>query len=167
MVNCETAEALIVREADGALSAAEREELDGHAAGCPRCRECREANLVVAPILARRVDAGTPPSLAVRVLAEVSTDERHGWFSGVNWRLWTEWMLPVTAVLALMVILVARSGTSVPAEAEPVTSAVEWSALATDDAGGVGVLSQDVTTEDLLAVMLGASTSGGGNDDGR
>src|SRR5450759_4984692 len=57
MLMCDTAEALVVREADGLLAPAELAGLEAHAAGCEACRALRAANLAVKRAMALRTDA--------------------------------------------------------------------------------------------------------------
>jgi hypothetical protein len=167
MANCETAEALMVREADEGLTPLERERLDRHAAGCASCRERREANLSVKAVLARRVDADPPPAFAARIAARATQVESAPWLAGVDWQRWTEWMLPVAAVLALLVVLAggAASGTSGTSSDQVSTEVAD---VTVDDlTAGAGAIGQDVTSEELLAAMLGAPASTEGTTDGR
>jgi hypothetical protein len=153
MVTCKSADALVVREADGDLSPLEREQLDGHTAGCADCRARREANLAVKPVLARRVDADAPPGLAARVLTRLAEERAGGWLAGIDWRLWTEWMLPVTAALALLVVLAGGSATT--QDAASAGTQTPSSSMSTEDwSGSVPALNQDVTSDDLLADMI-------------
>jgi hypothetical protein len=168
MLNCESAEALIAREADGEAAPLDRERLDAHTAGCAGCRSLREANSVVKAVLARRVGADAPPAFAARVMARLAPGEPAGWLAEIDWRRWTEWMLPVAAALALLVVLAgnAAPGTStVPADE---TAGVEVAAGDEASAGGPEAFSQDVTSEELLAAMLGtASGTNEGSEYGR
>ncbi len=168
MLNCESAEALIVMEADGQASATDRERLDAHAAVCAGCRSLREANFAVKAVLARRVGADAPPSFAARVMARIAPAEPAGWLSEIDWRRWTEWMLPVAAALALLVVLAGNASNGTVSETTDDTVSVE--AVAATDEGsspGAQALSQDVTTEELLAAMLGAAVTSEGTANGR
>jgi predicted anti-sigma-YlaC factor YlaD len=169
MLNCEWAEALIAREADGEATALDRERLDAHAAKCAGCRSLREANPVVKAVLARRVGADAPPAFAARVMARVAPAEPAGWLAEVDWRRWTEWMFPVAAALALVVVLAGNASTGTSAGSADETAGVE--AVATTDespSAGAQALSQDVSTEELLAAMLGAASgTSEGTDNGR
>jgi anti-sigma factor RsiW len=167
MVNCESADALMVREADDALMPHERERLDRHAARCARCRARREANLSVKAVLARRVDADVPPSFAARAMARSTRAGTASWLAGIDWQRGTEWMLPVAAVLALLVVLAggAASGTS---ETSNEQVSVEATGVTVDDlASDGGAVGQDMTSEELLAAMLGAPAATEGTANGR
>jgi anti-sigma factor RsiW len=162
MVNCKSADALVVREPDGDLTPLEREQLDRHTAVCSACRARREANLAVKPVLASRVDAGVPPVLVGTVVTRLAEREPDGWLAGIDWRLWTEWMLPVTAALALLVVLAGGGGSTATRDESGARAQVGASALSMDEwTGSLQVLDQDLTSDDLLAEMLWAPQTGG------
>lgn len=174
MLTCETAEALVIKEVDGLLTEAERAELEAHAGRCAGCRARREANLAVASALALRVDAPVPFGFARRVAARVSPAVSEGWLPAVDWRRWTEWMLPVAAALVLVAALAGRSVTMSNGAGQTIadsgTEAVDTWTLASgsDTDEGAVALSADVTNEELLEAMLGAQvTDGEGNGNGR
>jgi anti-sigma factor RsiW len=174
MLTCETAEALVINEVDGLLTETERAELEAHAGRCEGCRARREANLAVASALARRVDAPVPPGFARRVSDRVSPTVSEGWLPAIDWRRWTEWMLPVAAALVLVAALADHSATTsngaVQGLADSATEAVDtWTLLSGSDTNeGAVALSADVTNEELLEAMLGARvTDGEGNGNGR
>ena len=159
MLSCQAAEAFIVTEADGEISPGDRDRLDVHAAGCPRCCALREANLAVKAALSRRVDAEAPVGFSARVSARIATVEAAGWLAGIDWRRGTEWMLPVAAALALLVALAGDTSTSSSVARQEETAIVDAGATADEPAlTGEEALGQDVTTEELLAAMLGSGT---------
>jgi anti-sigma factor RsiW len=165
MLMCRSAESLIVEEADGLLAPPERDLLDRHTAECRGCRARRESNLAVKAVLARRVDAAVPAAFAARVGARAGSDVPDGWLSGVDWRRWTEWLLPVAAGLALLVLLVGgvSPGTSTGTGIETADS--ELAVMGETDLTAEGqALTPDMTSEELLAAMLGAAQ---GASDGR
>lgn len=169
MLTCESAQALIVREADGAATPVERGQLEHHVTGCPRCRSMREANLIVKPVLVQRTDAEVPASFAARVMAGVRQDRPADWLSVVDWRRWTEWMLPVAAGLALLALLGGNTapGTAGEASGETVAGDASVSDAVLGDAATHPI---DMSSDELLATMLGAasaSAQGGGASDGR
>jgi anti-sigma factor RsiW len=169
MLRCNSAEALIVREADGVLMPLERDLLERHTEGCAACRARREANLAVKAVLSERVDADVHPAFAVQVAARVADAGHVDWLAGIDWRRRTEWMLPVAAALALLVVLV---GNTAPASSSDVSTAAVSAETATTAAdeltGGVAGLSQDPTSEELLSAMLGAPVgTAGETSDGR
>lgn len=176
MLTCETAEALIAREVDGALEDGEAVALDAHADSCGACRGLRRASLDVARALALRIDAPVPAGFAGRVTDRVFPGESLGWIDAINWRRWTEWMLPVAAAL-LMVAIVAgnRAATMTTGDIEVTASestaaaADVWVLSGEDDATtALSALSTDVSSEDVLATMLGTSAAGTeGKSDGR
>jgi anti-sigma factor RsiW len=171
MVTCSTAEALIVRDADGELGAAERSALDAHAAGCARCAARRRAHAAVRAVLAVRADADVPPGFSARLDARLR-GEGEEWFSRVDWRRWTEWILPVAAALLLCAAYAGRAAESAaPSRVVLDAGAVDSWALGPDAAAAVGAAAtgQDVSSDDLLAAMLGAQApaSPGGVRDGR
>ncbi len=171
MVTCSTAEALIVRDVDGTLDASERSVLDDHVARCARCAARRRANLTVRAVLASRVDADVAPGFPARLEARLRAGGGR-WFSEVDWRWWTEWMLPVAAALLLFA---AYAGSSVdspmPTRVSVDAAVVDSWALGSDTAPASGMtsLSQDVSSDDVLAAMLGASAPAmsGGTGNGR
>jgi len=170
MLMCETAEEWIVREADGLLSQGERDRLDEHGAECVACRELREANLAVKAVLARREDAVAPAAFAAQVAARTAPASPVRSLAGIDWRLWTEWMLPVAAGLVLAAVLVggaASPGTTAETQDDGVAA---QAAVAGDDRETtvVQALGDDATTEELLAAMLGTAAGGTeGAGDGR
>jgi hypothetical protein len=169
MLTCESAEALMVRDADGVLTPLERDLLDRHTGGCDSCLARRGANRAVKAVLAQRVDADVPPGFAARVMARAVPDELGGRLSDVDWRRWTEWMLPVAAGLALFVVLAGSTSPAASTEIVNEPAGVESAAVAEDElTAGSQALNQDVTSEELLAAMLGAPVGGAeGAGDGR
>jgi anti-sigma factor RsiW len=175
MLTCEKADALVMREVDGLLTDAERTELEAHAGVCHRCHVRREANLAVARALSLRVDARVPAGFAQRVSARVSRAASEGWLVAVDWRRWTEWMLPVAATLALVAALAAgngapSTGAAQTASADSTAQAIEawaWSA-AGEGTEGASALSGDMTDDELLETMLGTrGTESEGKGNGR
>jgi predicted anti-sigma-YlaC factor YlaD len=169
MVTCETAEALVVRETDGLLAPAEVAGLEAHAAVCQACRKLREANLAVTRTMALRTDAPVPSGFASRVLARVAPAHSTEWLDAVDWRRWTGWMLPVAAGL-LVIAAVAGIGVSTSTPTAQQTSG-ESSAAALDawtwsgDAEAsvaISALRRDLTSDDLLAAMLGTRVTDAG-----
>jgi hypothetical protein len=163
MLTCESAESLMVREADGAVSEEERGLLEQHAADCRGCRERRVANLDVKGLLAWRVDADVPPAFTARVLRRAAPETPERLLADVDWRRWTEWMLPIAAGLTLIAVLAGAASQGVPAESFGDETSVESAGAGTADdelTTGAQALSQDVTSEELLAAMLGAAPGG-------
>jgi anti-sigma factor RsiW len=176
MPTCESAETLILQEVDGLLADQEAAALESHAAGCDACRTRRQASLDVARALALRVDAPVPSGFAARVAARAFPEVSPGWLDGINWRRWTEWMLPVAATLLVVAVVVGNRGaltttdSTDEAETESTAAAADVWALAAegDAATGAARLSADVSSEDLLATMLGTTASEKeGTSDGR
>ncbi len=110
MLTCGTAEALIAREVDGLLADEEAVALDAHADSCGACRGLRRASLDVTRALALRIDAPVPAGFAARVTTRVFPGESLGWIDAINWRRWTEWMLPVAAALLMVVVAAGNRG---------------------------------------------------------
>ncbi len=176
MLTCEAAEALIAREVDGLLADEEAVALDAHAESCGACRGLRRASLDVARALALRVDAPVPAGFAARVAARVAPDETLGWFDAINWRRWTEWTLPVAAALLMVAIVAGNRGstattgdTEVTSSESTVAAADVWALSGEGDAAtALSALGADLTSEDVLATMLGTSAAGTeGKSDGR
>jgi hypothetical protein len=176
MLTCETAEALIARDVDGLLRDDEAVALDAHAETCGACLGLRRASLDVARALALRIDAPVPAGFAARVTTRVFPGESLGWIDAINWRRWTEWMLPVAAALLMVVVAAGNRGaTQTTGDTEVVSS--ESTAAAADvwalsgeggAATALSALSADVSSEDVLATMLGTSAAGTeGKSDGR
>ena len=168
MLTCEAAETLILREVDGLLAGDEAAALDAHAESCGACTACRRASLEVARALALRVDAPVPAGFAARVTARVSPGEPFGWIDAINWRRWTEWSLPVAAALLMVAIVAGNRGAAVTTADTEVTASEStaaatdvwtWSSEA-DAATALSALSTDVSSEDVLATMLGTSAAG-------
>jgi hypothetical protein len=175
MLTCERAETLIAREVDGVLAAEDAVALDAHATSCDECRGLRRASLDVARALALRTDAPVPAGFAARVTDRVFPGESIGLIDAINWRRWTEWMLPVAAALLMVAIVVGDRGAAVTTADTEVTSSEStaaadvwaWSADG-DAATALSALSADVSSEDVLAKMLGTSAAGTeGKSDGR
>jgi anti-sigma factor RsiW len=166
MLTCEMAETLVARDADGLLTTAERATLDAHVAHCEACRELRGANFAVKQALALRVDAPVPVGFAARVSARIEPSA--GWLDAVDWRRWTEWMLPVAAALLLMVVGIAGAGggsaavTGQASTSERVSAALESWPLSGDaeTSPAASALAPDVTSDELLADMLGSRVAG-------
>jgi anti-sigma factor RsiW len=161
MLTCEAVETLVAREADGLLTPAERDGLEAHAAGCTACRTLRDANLAVKQALALRVDAPVPSGFAARVSARIEPSA--GLLDAVDWRRWTEWMLPVAAALLLVVGIAGASlgtatGASQGVSSEAPAATTESWPLAGDaePSPATSALAPDVTSDELLADMLGA-----------
>jgi len=176
MLTCRTAEALIAREVDGLLGGDEAVGLDVHAESCGACRELRRASLEVARALALRTDAPVPAGFAARVTARVFPGESLGWIDAINWRRWTEWMLPVAAALLMVAIVAGNRGSTATSGDTEVTSGESTAAVADvwvlsgegDATTALSALSADVSSEDVLATMLGTSAAGTeGKSDGR
>jgi predicted anti-sigma-YlaC factor YlaD len=176
MLTCETAETLIAREVDSELRAEEAVALDTHAESCGACRGLRRASLDVARALALRVDAPVPAGFSARVTARVFPEESIGWMDAINWRRWTEWMLPVAAALLMVAIVAGNRASTVTTGDTEVTSSESTAAAVDvwawfgegDSSTAVSVLSTDASSEDVLAKMLGTSTAGTeGKSDGR
>jgi anti-sigma factor RsiW len=168
MSNCESAEALIVREADALLAQPEREQLDRHAESCAGCKGRREANLAVKAVLAGRVDADVPPAFAAGVVARTVSGMTPGWLTDIDWRRGTEWMVPVAAGLALLAVLAGNTPPSTSTETGTGTAVIESAGAVEDELAGASLPAQDMTSEELLAAMLGAVPGGSqGTSDGR
>ena len=174
MLMCDTAEALVVREADGLLAPAELAGLEAHAAGCEACRALRAANLAVKRAMALRTDAMVPSGFAPRVLACVAPGPSADWLEAVDWRRWTEWMLPVAAALLLIAGVAGNSGSTStaangglsPSESSATVSEAWTLSAETESSPATSALRQDVTSDELLAAMLGtrmADAEGTGN----
>jgi|PlaIllAssembly_1097288.scaffolds.fasta_scaffold986648_1 anti-sigma factor RsiW len=168
MSKCEAAEALIVREVDGRLADGEAATLAEHVSACGSCRAKRLAGQQVARALARRTDAPVPAWFAARVSARVFGGEPQGWIDAVNWRRWTEWMLPVAAALLVIAVAVGNrgaattSGTNEDAgSSTAAASSVDTLAWSGDveTATGLSVLGSEVTSDELLARMLGTAST--------
>jgi predicted anti-sigma-YlaC factor YlaD len=175
MLTCEAAETLIAREVDGLLAGEEAVALDGHATSCGECRRLRRASLDVARALALRIDAPVPAGFAARVTDRVFPDASIGAMDAINWRRWTEWMLPVAAALLMVAIVVGNRGAAATTGDTEVTSSESTAAADVwawsvdgDAATALSTLSTDVSSEDVLATMLGTSAAGTeGKSDGR
>jgi anti-sigma factor RsiW len=176
MLTCETAETLITRDVDGLLAGDESVALEAHVVGCERCHARRQASRDVARALALRVDAPVPAGFAARVTARVFPGESLGWIDAINWRRWTEWMLPVAAALLMVAIVAGNRGSTATSGDTEVTSSESTAAVADvwvlsgegDATTALSALSADVSSEDVLATMLGTSAAGTeGKSDGR
>jgi len=177
MLTCETAEALIAREVDGRLGDGEAVALDAHADSCRACRGLRRASLDVARALALRINAPVPAGFAARVTDRVFPGESLGWIDAINWRRWTERMLPVAAALLMVAIVAGNRATTMTTADTEVTSSESTAAAAADvwvlsgedeATTALSALSTDVSSEDVLATMLGTSAAGTeGKSDGR
>jgi anti-sigma factor RsiW len=181
MLTCDAADALIVQEADGVLADRDRERLASHLASCERCRECRAANVAVRRVLSARPDAEVRGDFAERIAARVAAAEGPAWLPQFDWRRWTAWTLPVTAALMIVAgyagLTAPTTSASTPSAAEAVTTTADTSAAIenwllggeSDSGAAASALRPDVSSDDLLAGMVGAqpAASAEGQRDGR
>jgi hypothetical protein len=97
------------------------------------------------------------------------------WIEEVDWRRWTEWMLPVAAALLLVVGIAGANGSAStaatsPPSGESAAGGVESWPLAgdTEAAPAASALAQGLTSDELLAAMLGTREADAeGKVDGR
>lgn len=163
-MTCWDAEELVAREADGTLSEAEVASLDAHVAGCDACARLRAANLAAKPVLASRIDSPAPADLLARVMAAVDEPAGEAWLGAIDWRRWTEWLLPVAAGLVLAATLLgggpSRTGPAdPPAEQASEAAADSWLADEGQAAASASPLSQSVSTDEVMATMLGQAAA--------
>jgi hypothetical protein len=129
----------------------------------------------VARALALRIDAPVPAGFAARITTRVFPGESLGWIDAINWRRWTEWMLPVAAALLMVALVAGNRGAAATTgdidvtSSETTAAADVWTLSGEGDAAtALSALSTDVSSEDVLATMLGTSAAGTeGKSDGR
>ncbi|HEX7485814.1 MAG TPA: hypothetical protein VF332_06660 [Vicinamibacterales bacterium] len=175
MLTCDREEALVVREADGLVTPEEQRVLASHVAVCERCHALRDANLAVKRALALRVDAPVPNGFAARVSARIGPARPVGRLDEVDWRRWTEWMLPIAAALLLVVGTAGSNGgtstatTPTPSGESSAAALESWPLTSDTEATlAASALAQGLTSDELLAAMLGTrEVDAEGKVDGR
>lgn len=156
--NCTTIEPLLVRAADGTLTAAEEARLDAHLKECASCqaaladqRAMREL-LQSAPVEGARLGFDTRVMAAIRAEAE---GRSAGWLDILDFRRWTLRLVPVAAVLALLSIVVSQTDTASGLTGDETTVVASDS---TDDLPVSSALwSESVSGSSLLSLMLTAN----------
>ena len=157
-------EHLLVRAADGALTAPEQRELDRHLEACAGCREALDAQRLVARLLNGRTHAGAAEGLSARVAARLDADGA-GVLELANWRAWTVGLTPVAAALVLVAFLGVGTGTGrsesaagapTSADTRAASEAVTFESWASATAGGTAAvfLQPSASGEQLLETVL-------------
>ena len=173
-MNCQQAEPLLARAADGTLDAQRLAALTGHLEACPDCRAALETQRAARTTVAARPDRSVSPGFTARVMASLPEREPAaaalGWLDALNWRAWTLRLAPVAA--ALFVAAALGTGPSAEASADEAVDFAELAAAwAADDGGGetgrasdppreaVTALWEDESelTDDVLIELLAAS----------
>ena len=175
-MNCQQAEPLLARAADGTLEAERGAALALHLDGCVGCQDALDAQRAVQTWLAARPQAPAPLGFATRVMANLPERETlpaSGWLEALNWRAWTLRLAPVAGALFAGAALGLGQSTDVAEAATPDYSDVvtEWMAeetangevLETPAADAMARLWQaaEETTDDLLIDILMATDPDG------
>jgi anti-sigma factor RsiW len=159
--HCDEMTGLIVQDADGLLTEADRVRLAAHTTTCAACAaavaEQREARGTLAAMAAALSASAAGARVGARVMAQLRAeapgpDPVAAWIAACDWRRWTWRLLPVAAALALAVAGVSRpesSATVVDAASDPVvtTEATGTPVTATLVTGAV-------TGDQLLQLLL-------------
>jgi len=155
MLTCRTADARIAAAADD-RGARLDPEFEAHLASCERCQERLTANREVRAALQARPPVSVPAGFTARVLARAAGRERaDNWLALVDWQQWTKWVLPVTAALVLGATLSGVLVTDAAGTATTETVTAIQTPATTDPAEAA--LQQDVSSDELIARMLGGS----------
>lgn len=97
---CESMVPLLLRYADGTLSAGDRTRVEDHAAICAACREAIAEQSAAVTLLAELPMPEVSPEFAARVRERVAPSD--GLLDLLNWRAWTLRLAPIAALLALL-----------------------------------------------------------------
>ena len=174
MSTCRMAQGMAAAAADGTLSPTERAELEAHLQSCEACREFVAGERAVKACLGSRGDAPVPAGFAARVRALVTAahdTSEPGWLGLANWRLWAEVAVPVAAALLAVVAFTGSSSTTrstSTAASETGQAVVAYVTASEGDSATSALWRSDVSDEDVVAAMVGVSTtvsrgSGGSN----
>ena len=159
--HCDEMTGLIVRDADGLLTDADRVRLATHTATCEACAtavaEQREARGTLAAMAAASSSSAAGARVGARVLAQLRAevpgpDPVAAWIAACDWRRWTWRLLPVAAALALVVAGVSRPETNAPAVNVNPESTVSSEATGTPVAATL--VTGEVTGDQLLQLLL-------------
>lgn len=137
------------------LSETERSDLETHLAGCAGCRESLEEQREVAELLRCRDDAPPPVGFAIRVTSQLNASTQ--WVDLLRWRIWTYRLVPVTAILLLVAVLVTpgRSGSTGETVVPELAEAWAFGTEGSDSLPAFALLGQeDVGGDVLLDVIL-------------
>lgn len=152
MRGCEHALQSIVRQVDGVITPAGRDDLQRHLAHCATCQDEAEAQAVVRAILQSRPPEPMPHGFAERLAARLAAVERPftAWIDRMNWRKWSMYLLPLTAVLLLVALR---------EHARKISQPLDLVAAVTDPReradGLVDLLTRsDVSSDSLLMVLV-------------
>jgi hypothetical protein len=86
-MNCADLEVLICDYVDGALSEAERAEVERHLAQCPGCAELAHDSAAAVAFMEQAADVQPPPELITRILFDAPWSK--GKATPARWRKWT------------------------------------------------------------------------------
>lgn len=152
---CERFVPLILRSADGTLSAASQAELDAHVERCPDCRDALREQAAVSRLLGDVGMQPVSPGFAARVRQRAVPEA--GLLGLFPWRAWTLRLAPLAAVIALLAWY-PSSSEGVASQSPTLPTALEdWAGSQAQVAGGV-LISDSPNRDALLAAALGETS---------
>lgn len=155
---CDAFESLLARAAEAPdawpLSDGDRARLAAHLAACAGCREALEAQASVRALLASRPPVMASASFRARVRQAVEAEARPALADLIDFRRWTWRLVPVAAV---MVIAATLGLVQTTASFETASAGETMTESAAALPVSAALYSTNVTDENLLGLMLGAS----------
>lgn len=163
--DCAAVEPLLVRAAEGSLSAADELRLNTHLNECVSCRAALADQRAMRELLQSYPVEGARLGFDTRVMAALRTEVEGrpgGWLANLDFRRWTWRLVPVTAALAIASFLIAAPASSVVSQTDTSSGlAIEETTVAsnsTDDLPVSSALwSESVSGSSLLSLMLTAN----------
>ena len=155
---CAAVEPLLVRAAEGTLSAADELRLNAHLKDCASCRAALADQRAMRELLQSYPVEGARLGFDTRVMAALRAEvegQSGGWLANLDFRRWTWRLAPVAAALAVAVIAVSQTDTSSELTVDETTVVASNS---TDDLPVSSALwSESVSGSSLLSLMLTAN----------
>lgn len=161
--HCDDLIPVILRAADGsvsALSAEDQAALTRHLATCAACAEALADQQAMRQALVALAEVPQTTYVGTRVMAQLRGERpAASWLDSLDWRRWTWRLVPVVAALAIVVGSVARTtATESVVEVDAATGLPASSTLVTGEVGGTDLLSLLLSTS--ADATLTTSTGG-------
>jgi anti-sigma factor RsiW len=133
MAACESMIPLVLASVEGTLDRAGHDRLTAHLATCPACRRAAAEQAMVKRTLAAMPLAPVSADFAARVRQRVTPPR---WLDVANWRTWTLRLVPVTAALVALLVVLPVQGDTADAQAQSLSNVIDsWTAAATGASG--------------------------------
>ena len=155
--DCAAVEPLLVRAAEGTLSAPDEVRLNAHLRQCESCRAALADQRAMRELLRKLPVEGAQLGFDTRVMAAIRAEAggRAGnWLGSLDFRRWTWRLVPVAAALAIAAVTVRQTDpTAGQAGDETAVSADVTDSLPVSSA----LWSESVSESSLLSLMLTAN----------